>query len=267
MRAIWKGSIGFGLVVIPVRLYAATEKKDPRFHYVHAACGTPIRYKKWCPSCNREVESDEIAWGYEVEKGQYVLLNREEYEFMPDSQTRAIGISDFVDASEIDPVYFDKPYYLQPAEGAEKAYTLLRTVMERLGRVAVARFTVRTRESLAIIRAYRGNMLVLHTMLWPDEVRNPAELQPARGVQLDDREFEMAKALVDMMHQRFEPEAYRSGRRDYLLKLIQQKVAAREVETPRAEEGKVIDLIEALQQSMALASKARDGEDRSALGL
>lgn len=213
--------------------------------------------------------ANEIAWGYEVQSGQYVLLNREEYEFMPDSQTKVININDFVDSSEIDSLYFDKPYYLQPAEGGRKAYALLGCVLMEQGRVGVARFRVRTRESLAAIKPYRGNTLVLQTMLWPDEIRNPAELQPGEPIpKIEPRELEMAKALVDMMHERFDPEAYRSGRREYLIKLIEQKVEANEVETPaRAEEGRVLDLMEALRKSMALAQQAQNEGGRTALGL
>ncbi|MGB9867075.1 MAG: Ku protein [Bacillota bacterium] len=271
MRPIWKGSIGFGLVVIPVKLYSATEKKDPKLRYVHAECGTPIRYKKWCPTCDREVSAQEIQWGFEVEDGRFVLITREEYAREWEDTPRRISITDFVDVSEVDPVYFDKPYFVEPADGAEKAYQLLRMAISDLGRVAVARFAARNRESLAVLRNYKQGVLLLQTMLWPDEVRSHQDIRAGTASDLSEKELEMAKALVNMMAGKFDPAAYKDARREYLWDLIRKKAEAHEVKQPVPEEAKVIDLLEALQKSVAIAASARGASARQerdrALGL
>lgn len=258
MRPIWKGSIGFGLVVIPVKLYAATEKKDPKFRYVHSTCGSPIKYRKWCPKCDREVTMDEIEWGFEVAEGRFVVLSAEEYERASEAAApRHISISDFVSAAEVDPVYFDRPYFVEPADGAERAYQLLRLALAELGKVAIARFAVRRRETLAVLRDYHNKVLLLHTMLWPDEVRSCSSIVAGSEMEPQVKELEMAKALVNMMAGTFDPGAYQDARREYLLDLIRQKAEADEVKEARTEETRVIDLLEALQKSVAIAARTR----------
>ncbi|NPV70919.1 MAG: Ku protein [Firmicutes bacterium] len=258
MRPIWKGSISFGLVTIPVRLYAATERKDPKFNYLHQPCGSPVRYLKWCPYCNREVPAEEIVWGYEYEKGRYVLLNEEDLNMVPAPEARALTIEDFIDIREIDPIYYDKTYFLEPGDGGARAYALLRQAMLDRGRIALARVALRSRETLATIRVYGGQVLVMETMMWPDEIRDTAGLQiPALG-DVDRREAQMAQTLVDTLSAPFEPARYRSRGRERLVELIEAKVQGREIQEPRLPEAaKVVDLMEALKKSIARAGEGR----------
>lgn len=252
MRNLWNGSISFGLVTIPVKLYAATEKKDVKFNYLHETCKTPIRYQKVCPTCGREVGPEEIVLGYEYEKGRYVVLREEDFQSIPAATAKTVDIVDFVDLAEIDPIYFDKTYFLEPAEGGSKAYALLRRAMKDTGRIAIARVVIRSKESLAAVRAYGENALVLNTMHWPDEIRTTEGLT---GIQetpnLDSREVEMAVTLVDNLTAEFRPEKYDNEYRRALFDLIRSKVEGEAVEVvePR-EAGKVVDLMDALRASI-----------------
>ncbi|MGE5485232.1 MAG: Ku protein [Ignavibacteriales bacterium] len=262
MRPLWKGAISFGLVNIPVRLYAATERKDPQFHYLHQVCGSPVKYLKWCPYCDREVRSEEIVWGYEYEKGKYLVFREDELEGIPSPAPRTITIEDFVDIREIDPVYFDKTYFLEPAEGGERAYALLRGAMRDSGRIAVARVAIRSKESLATVRQYGDGILVMETMFWPDEIRSAAALSVPAGDEMGEREAQMARTLVEMLSGAFDPAKYRSERRERLGEMIEAKMEGRGVEAPRPPEAaKVVDLMEALKRSIAGAEekRARDG--------
>lgn len=264
MRPVWKGSISFGLVTIPVRLYAATERRDPKLSHLHRTCGSPIRHVKWCPHCGREVPAEEIATGYEYEKGRYVLLSDEDLESIPAPEARALTIEDFVDIREVDPIYYDKTYFVELAEGGARAYSLLREAMRGRGRAAVARVALRSRETLAAIRLYGDTTLVMETMLWPDEVRDPAALQVPAGDQLDPREVQMAQMLVDMLSAPFDPSRYRSAARERLISIINARIRGREVQAPPAPEAeRVVDLMEALKRSIARAGEGRAGEDRA----
>lgn len=259
MRAMWKGAISFGLVTIPVKLYAATEEKDLHFKQLHKRCGTPIRYKKFCPTCEMEVEADQIIKGYEIEKESYVTLEEEELESIPVAASRTLEIVDFISLAEIDPVFYDRTYYLEPGDGGSKPYALLRRAMEETGRIAVAKVVMRSKESLAAIRVFREGVLALETMHFPDEVRSPAGLKGIVEPELRPQELQMAKSLVLSLSAPFEPGKYQNEYRDAVLELISAKAhGVQPVESaaePKA--GRVVDLMDALRASIQAAEAER----------
>lgn len=259
MRTIWKGAISFGLVHVPVKLYPATERKDIKFNYLHEACKTPIKYERFCPTCETEVPQEQIVRGYEYEKGRYVIMREEDLANMPLDTARSVDIIDFVDLKEIDPVYFDKSYYLTPGDGGEKAYELLKQAMEKTGRIAVAKVVIRSKESLAAIRVYKG-ALVMETMFYPDEIRNVELLSELQyDVKIHENEIKMAENLIGSLSEPFAPEKYHNEYRKALMDVIQAKVAGEEVEVvPRPETGKVVDLMEALKASIQLAKEEKE---------
>ncbi|MHB8756771.1 MAG: non-homologous end joining protein Ku, partial [Bacillota bacterium] len=252
----------FGLVFIPVKLYAATEHKDLKFHYLHEPCKTPVQYRKFCPTCQREVDREEIVWGYEYAKSQYVVLREEDFHRIPVPTTKVVDILDFVALVEIDPIYFDKTYFLEPAEGGLKAYALLRRTMEETGRIAIAKVAIRTKESLAAIRVYHDRVLAMNTMFWPDEIREWADLEGLQPVEAPvvENEMKMAKTLVDTLAGHFEPGKYTDQYRRALLEAIHAKIEGREVfVAAEPEAAKVMDLMEALRASVRLAEEQRAG--------
>ncbi len=254
MRSLWNGALTFGLVTIPVKLYAATERKDPRFHYLHEACHTPIQYQKFCPTCGREVGPDEIVWGYEYQRGQYVVFTEGELELAGAAGQRRVEISDFVNLEEIDPIYFDRTYFLEPEEGGRKAYALFRQAIDRSGRLALGTVTIRSRETLCAVRPYGSDLLALSTMYYPDEIRSAEGLrQPAEDGVIAPEELAMALQLIELRAGPFRPEAYRNRRRETLLEMIEQKQRQEEIVAPPTapEGGRVADLMEALRRSLA----------------
>jgi DNA end-binding protein Ku len=257
MRPIWKGAISFGMVTIPVKLYTATEQKDVRFRLLHKADGAPIEEKRFCTADGKEVAWDDLARGYEISKGEFVILDPDEIDAAKPESSTTIDIGDFVEAAEIDPVYFEKSYFLEPGDAGGKAFTLLKTALEETKRVAIARVTIRTRERLATVRAYDGT-LILETMFWPDEIRSTKQLDLPEGAEgrVRDKELAMARTLVENLADRFRPEAYTDEYRTALQKLIEQK-ARGEVRNAkrRRPEPKVIDLMEALRASVEQAQK------------
>ena len=259
MRAIWKGFLGFGLVTIPVKVYSATEKKALRFNELHKACATPMRHKKWCPTCDREVPREEVALGYEYERGHYVLLGEEDFEAARPEKSRSIEITDFVDLAEIDPIYFEKTYFLGPDAGALKAYSLLWEAMRESGKIALARVVLRARESLACVRVYPEGVLVMETMFFPGEIRSAAGLLGDVPVPApDEREVKMATVLVDTMSRPFEAERYRDQYSERMLDVIRLKAEGQEVRVPAAPQAaKVLDLMEALKKSVEMAEAVR----------
>jgi len=263
MRTIWKGAISFGLVSIPVKLFPATEHKDVKFRYLHQACQAPLKYQRICTACGKEVAQEEIVRGYEYEKGRFVIINEEDLEKLPSEQTKTLDIVDFVALEEIDPIYFDKTYYLAPGEAGEKAYALLRTAMEETGKIAVAKVVIRNKESLAVIRGYR-RQLVLETIFYPDEIRNPAQLPGFdREVKLHDNEKKMARELIENLAAKFEPEKYEDEYRKQLLDMIHAKIAGEQIAVPAApRDGKVVDLMEALKASVEMAKKTAAAEEK-----
>jgi len=252
VRSIWKGSISFGLVNIPVRLYTATEEKDVKFNSLHKVCGTQIRYRKHCPTCGRDVEQDEIVRGFPHEAGFFVTIDDEELASLPVRTTRQVEIVDFVDLAEIDPIYYQKSYYLEPDTGAEKPYALLRRAMLDTNKVAVAKVAIRQKETLACVRVY-GRALVLETMFYPDEIRSSERLAGIHAeVPLGERELDMAIKLVENLSEPFQPDKYEDTYRKELLELIQRKAqgAPGAAVHPAPAAGKVIDLMEALEASL-----------------
>jgi DNA end-binding protein Ku len=258
VRPIWKGAVTFGLVYIPVKLYAATENRDVKLNMLHSRCHTRIRYQKYCPHCERDVGEDEIVRGYEYEKGRYVILDEAELENLPGHAARNIALLDFVRLDEIDPVYYDKAYYLVPQEGGEKVYALLRKALSDSGKVGVARVAIRTKVSLAVLRV-SGPVLVMSTMFYPDEIRSPARLPELNfQAELHRNEVGMALNLVESLAASFEPGKYRDERREAVLELIQAKVTGETaVVTPPPGAEKVVDLMEALKASIDQAKRER----------
>ncbi|HOA35286.1 MAG TPA: Ku protein [Bacillota bacterium] len=264
MRPLWKGSVSFGLVNIPVRLFAATEQKNVRFRYLHEPCRTPVEYRKVCPTCNKEVAMDEIVKGYEYEKGRFVVVEESDFARIPAETTRSIAIVDFVRSEEVDPIYYDRSYYLAPGETGEKAFQLLLQAMAGAGMVAIVRIVLRSRQALGVLRVY-GDSLALETMFYPDEVRPTSEL-PAwnRDHKVQEKELQMARQLIENLTAPFSPEKYTDEYRKALLEIIEGKIKGEEVFiAPSPEKGEVIDLVEALKASVEATRKAaREGAGR-----
>lgn len=248
-RAIWSGSISFGLVTVPVKLYTATEQKDVSFRELQKGTGRRIHHKRVAEGTGREVEYEDLAKGYEVSKGTYVEVTKEELEAIAPEQSRAIDIEDFVEMSDIDPVYFEKTYYLAPGEaGAAKGYELLRKAMERSGRVAIGRFVMRTKQYLAAIRP-TDKHLILETMFFPDEVREPPSVKSG-NVKTSDRELKMAAQLIDGLSVDWDPKRYKDTYREEVLELVRRKADGEEIEAPDVAAPEVpSDLTEALKRS------------------
>ncbi len=259
MRAMWKGSLGFGLVNIPVRLFAATENKELKFRYLHAPCHTPLEYRKVCPTCKKEVSWEEISRGYEYTKDHFVVLSEEEKKAAAGKRDGLIEINDFIEIEEIDPIYFQKGYYLAPDGPSSRPYTLLYQAMLETGKIAVATLTLRTKESLAVVRAY-GEILSLSTMYFPDEVRSWQALPDLpRDVEIRPKELQMAKELIESMVTPFAAGKYRDRNREALLKMIQARVEGKDVAVaPSPEREKVVDLLAALQASVEKAQAQKN---------
>lgn len=259
MRPLWKGAVSFGLIYVPVKMYAATEKKDVKFNYLHEKCKTPVQYRKYCPYCDTEVPAEELVRGYEYEKGKFVIMKEEDFDRLPGENTRSVEILDFVDLAEIDPIYYDKAYYLAPGGGGQKVYELLKRAMDVSKKVAVGRVVIRSKEALAVIRA-AGDVLVMSTMFYPDEVRSPKMIDELGDrAELHENEVRMAVSLIENLSSRFIPEKYTNRYREALMEAIHGKITGREVEAPAAPEAaKVVDLMSALKASIDLAKKERD---------
>lgn len=258
MRPLWKGAVSFGLVYVPVKMYAATENKDVKFNYLHEKCKSPIQYQKICPKCETEVPMEEIVRGYQYEKGRYVIIREEDLERLPGEKSRSIELLDFVDLPEIDPVYYDRAYYLVPGEGGQKVFELLRRAMAETGKVAVGRVVIRSKEALAVLRV-AGPALIMNTMFYPDEVRQVDLIEEMNyRVELSDNEVKMATSLVESLTAPFQPDKYANRCREELLEMIRARIDGTEVEAPApAELDKVVDLMAALKASIDLAREER----------
>jgi len=268
LKVLWKGAISFGLVNIPISMYVATENKDIKFNYLHKECMSPIKYQKFCPRCEKEVNSDEIVRGYEYQKGNYVVINPEDFERIPQENTKTVDILDFVSLAQVDPIYFDKTYYLEPAAGGEKAYSLIVEAMQKTSKIAIAKIFIRTKQSLAAIRV-KDNVLVMETIFYPDEIRSPASLnQGLDPAKLHDNEVKMAVSLIENLSIDFDPSRYQDDYRQALGEIIQARIAGQEIvtPTPTAEKGNVVDLMEALKASVKLAEENRKGAAKKAGG-
>jgi DNA end-binding protein Ku len=265
VRAIWKGAVSFGLVSIPVKLYTATEEKDVSFHQVHRDDGGRIRYKRVCQIDGEEVAYSDIAKGYELPSGETVVITDEDLADLPLSTSRVVDVLSFVPLEQVDPIYFAKSYYLEPDKTATKPYVLLRDALEQADSVALVKVAIRTKETLATLRVREG-VLVLETMVWPDEVREPDFAFLDDDVQVRPQELAMAQSLIESMSADFDPGQYHDDYREALQQVIEAKVEGREVvEQPVEEEqtGSVVDLMAALRASVAAAKKGRGEEEEA----
>ena len=261
MRSIWKGAISFGLVTIPVKLYSATQARDVTFHQVHAEDGGRIKYKRTCAIDGEEVPYSDIAKGYELPSGQTVVLTDDDFADLPLTSSKTIDVLEFVEQSEVDPIYFEKSYYLEPEKTGVRPYVLLREALEQSGRVAVVKVALRSREALATLRV-RGGVFVLETMLWPDEVREPEFAFLDEDIDVRPQELTMAASLIETLAGSFDPSQYTDSYREALEQLIDAKVAGQEVVAPTASTptaGTVVDLMAALRASVEAARAGRTG--------
>jgi DNA end-binding protein Ku len=253
-RAIWSGSISFGMVSIPVKLFGATESRDIRFHLLHATCGSKLQQRRWCPTDEVDVPWSETVRGYEYTKGQYVILTEEDFERLPLPSKHSIDLSAFVEERELDPVFYERSYYLEPAERAEKPYALLLKALEKKALSAVATITIRKKEQLCVLRPHQGTIM-LETLYYPDEIRLERTVDLDR-VKVSDRELEMAFTLMDILRKPFDPSEYHDHYREALAELIEAKLEGKQVvKAPPARETKVIDLADALKRSVEAARK------------
>ena len=266
MRTTWNGSLSFGLVTIPVGLAPATAPKarasDVTFRTLHRECGTPIKQKRWCPVHEREVTNDELVKGWEVSKGQFVIVEDSDLEAIEQRDTsRAIEISRFVPLSEVDPMFFDRTYFLAPssAEAQRRPYVLLLNAMKETGMAAIGRMVIRGNENFVLIRP-KGDALVLETLFLAEDVRSAAEIDEVVGeTEVDEPELQLARQLIDGLVGEFEPEALRSEYRQNLRELLEAKLKGEEISVPEpVAEAPVVDLMEALKKSVA-ATKSRSG--------
>ena len=254
-RAIWSGSISFGMVTIPVKLFGATESKDISFNLLHATCGTRLKQVRWCSTDEVEVPWNETARGYEYAKGQFVVLTDEDFEKLPLPSKHTIEISAFVAEAEIDPVFYERSYYLAPDERGEKPYALLMQALAEKKLAAVAAITIRKKEQLCVLRP-QGGAMMLETLYYPDEIRAQPEVE-TKGAKVTGRELEMAFTLIELLRKPFDPEEYKDHYREALEAMIEAKLEGKEVvSSPEARESKVIDLADALRKSVEAARKS-----------
>jgi DNA end-binding protein Ku len=260
VQAIWRGTISFGLVTIPVKLYSATEERDISFRQVHEADGGRIRYRRICEIDGEEVPYSDISKGYEMPDGRMVILNNDDFASLPLPTAKAIEVLEFVPIEEVDPLYFAKAYYLGADGGpGGKPYVLLRDALTKTKQCALVKVAIRTREVLALVRAKDG-ALVLQTMLWPDEVRDSGFASPDDSVEIRKQEVEMAESYISTLKSEFDPERYHSDYREALEKLVEAKaegVPVPEVEEEEGETAEVVDLVAALRASVDAAKKRR----------
>jgi DNA end-binding protein Ku len=258
-KSIWNGMVSFGMVSIPVRLSPATSSKDITFNELHSVCHSRMKRVRTCPVCNKEVPANEVVKGYEWAKGQYIELGEEDFEKLPLPSKHTIEVDRFVKLEEIDPVFFDSAYILEPEEAAMKPWKLFMHALTEKGMTAIAKITIRKKEQLCALRPFKGN-LMLETLFFADEVR--VDTQKELGeVQLSDAEAKMADALVELLTGQFDPKDYQDTYRESLMGIIQNKLEGRETVTaPVAQATQVTDLMEALRASVEAAKKRREEE-------
>jgi DNA end-binding protein Ku len=252
-HAIGSGTISFGLVSIPIKLYTAASSQGVSFNLLHAKCGSRIKQQTFCPTCNETVDRSALVRGYEFAKDQYVRVGEDELKALEGEASKIIDIAEFVPLKSVDPIYFEKTYYLGPDKGGDKAYRLLADAMERHERVALAKFVMRGKESLVLIRPAQGG-LMLHTMYFADEVRSFGEIDRGEAAKIKEGELELALQLIDgLSKDAFRPEQYQDEYRQRVLDLVNQKVEGKEVTAvgPQVQRAQVIDLMDALKQSLA----------------
>jgi DNA end-binding protein Ku len=254
-RAIWKGSISFGLVNIPIALYPATRREELKFRLLRKSDLSPVNYKRVAEKDGKEVPWDQIVKGYEYEKGKYVVLKEEDFERVDLEATQTVDIQDFVDQEEIDPMYFYKPYYLEPQKGGDKAYALLRGALKDSNKVGIAKVVIKTRQYLAGVKPEEDGALLLELMHFADELADPDKLHLPKKIEVGKREMTMARSLIDSMSAKWDPEKYKDDYKKALMEVIEEKVEAggKEIEEkPKKapKPTKVIDLVSVLQKSL-----------------
>jgi len=256
-RSIWKGHLGFGIVQVPVKLYSATEEKGVHFNQLHRECGQRIQMPKWCPTCARKVEAEELVKGYEVSKGQYMVMEEADFQALPLKSLKTIEVVEFVPGSGIDPRHYDKAYFLAPDEAGGKAFMLFLQVVEEMGLTAVAKLCYRDRDHLSALRPFGGVML-LQTLFYTDELRDPVELYPKTVPAVSDKEKEMARRLVEAMKApAVDLTKFRDEYRDALTKVIEAKLAGQPIQVAPEAPAKVVDLADALLASIQAAETAK----------
>jgi Ku protein, prokaryotic len=260
-RAIWKGSISFGLVNIPIALYPATRREELKFRLLRESDLSPVNYKRVAEKDGKEVPWNQIVKGYEYEKGKYVILKDADFQRVDLEATQTVDIQDFVEQEEIDPIFFYKPYYLEPQKGGDKAYALLRDALKDSGKVGIAKVVIKMREYLAGVKPEDG-VLVLELMHFADELADPGKLRVPKKAEVGKREMSMAKSLIDGMSSKWNPEKYKDDYREALMEVIEEKVEAggKEIEAKpklKRQPTKVIDLVSVLQQSLEKTSGAK----------
>lgn len=262
MHTVWKGSISFGLVNIPVKLHTATENKDIKLRQLHKECHTPISYEKVCEGCKKEVKNEDIVKAYEYSKNKFVVLDDEELEKLKkENEDKAVEIIDFVKLEEIDPIYFERSYFMAPDSGGAKAYSLLRSALMESGKIGVAKIMIRSKEQLAVVRVYKET-LIMETIHFPDEVRSSADVPNIPSEQtVVQKELDTALMLVDQLTTTFEPEKYNDDYRTALMELIEEKKSGKQTITatdkPSAAPSNVTDLMTALQASLDKTKKKK----------
>ncbi|NHN31958.1 non-homologous end joining protein Ku [Paenibacillus agricola] len=264
MHTVWKGAISFGLVHVPVKMFSATEDKDISMRYIHKDCSTPLNFVRKCLTCEREVEWEEISRGYEYEPGAFVLFEKDELEKLNGEVNKEIKILDFVQLTDIDPIYFQKTYYLAPNETGANAYNLLLEAMKQTGKIGIAKVSIRSKSSLAAIRVI-DNCIAMETIFYPDEIRSVEQVPnlPEQS-NVNDKELQMAKMLIDQLTTPFTPESYKDDYRSSLLQAIEQKVNGREISVaPEPHRTNVIDLMSALQASLEATKPIAQGSSDS----
>ncbi len=257
-RPLWKGAISFGMVSIPVKLYTATEEKDIRFHLLHEKDHARIKQQRFCPEDESVIAWNEVVRGFEVGPDQYVVLEDEDFEKVPVNTTHTIEIVQFVDLADIDPISYQRTYYLEPEDIGQKPFALLVRALKESGRVAIAKVTLRQKEHLCTLRIY-DQVLALETMYYADEVRSPKDLEgPSESVQISDRELQMAKSLVDMLTGEFDYASYTDNYREALMEVIRKKAEGQAIVAPPPAVARVTDLMEALRASVEEARKRKE---------
>jgi len=254
-KAIWKGAISFGLVNIPVKLYSAAEPKLISFRLLCGKCGSPLEYKRWCPKCKREVPWDEVLHGFEYKKGKYVKFSKAELAKLPLPRSKNIQIIEFVDAGELDPLFFDKNYYVVPGEGAEHAYWLLKEALGLTNKVAVGKVTMRNKDYLVVLRAYK-NLLLLTTLFYQDEIRPPEFPELTAKVKIPKSELKLATELIRKLSAHFDLSEFKNQYKELMLQLIEAKIAGKVIKpVPAKKPAK--DLMAALKASIKAAPKKK----------
>lgn len=265
MHTVWKGAISFGLVHVPVKMFSATQDKDISLRMIHSKCSTPLSYVRKCQTCEDEVPWEEISKGYEYEAGRYVIFEKDELDQLTEGANKEIKILDFVNLTDIDPIYFQKTYYLAPSETGANAYNLLMESMRQTGKIGIAKVSIRSKSSLAAIRII-DNCIAMETIFYPDEIR-PVNQVPNLPEQsnVNEKELTMAKMLIEQLSTPFEPEKYTDDYRQSLMDAIQSKISGQQVTAaPEVQKTNVIDLMSALQASLEAVAPKQEAEEPKA---